>query len=143
MKKHIITLLLALIATTCTFAQQHQRKFNPEQFRAMLEEFITKEAGFTTEEAQAFYPIYHEMKDKQREIQHQIFRLKKGNCNGCEDKDYTAVIKEITSLNHKKFYLEEKYYQKMYETVDAHKVFKAMLAEDKFHRQVLDKIQKK
>ena len=59
-------------------AQPQQRgKFNPEMYKAKLESYITGEAGFTPAEAQAFYPIYHEMKDKQRQLQRRIFWLKK------------------------------------------------------------------
>ena len=69
MKRIFILIIIQLCTSLCTMAQQQERwKFNPEEFRAKLEEFITREAGFTTAEAQAFYPVFHKMKEEQRNL---------------------------------------------------------------------------
>lgn len=143
MKKIAIILLLAFIAGAMALAQEGQKHFNPEEFRARLEAFITSEAGFTDDEAQTFYPIYHEMKNKQRNIQYRIFKIKKENCKAEGEKDYIDIIKTINCLNKRKAHIQEQYYQKMCEAVPAQKVFKAMLAEDRFHRQALEEAHKK
>lgn len=143
MKRITIIILLALLAGTFAQAQQNRKWFDPKEFQTQLEAFITNEAGFTTEEAQAFYPIYNEMKEKQRKIQHRIFHVKKENKNMEDGKDYCAVIKELNCLNTRKARIQEDYYQKMTEAVPAQKVFKAMLAEDRFFRQALNKANKK
>ena len=65
--KRIFTLIIIQLCTNlCTMAQQERWKFNPEEFRAKLEEFITKKAEFTSAEAQTFFPIFHQMKEEQR-----------------------------------------------------------------------------
>ena len=77
MKKTLLLLFSLIAFSLAATAQQPQRgKFNPEEFKAKLESFITQEANLTPAEAQAFFPIYHEMKGKQRGIQHKIFRMK-------------------------------------------------------------------
>ena len=73
-----LVLLLIVFAGSCLAQPGGPRKFSPKEFRTNLERFITKHAGFTSEESQAFYPLYHEMKDRQRDVQHTIFRLKEG-----------------------------------------------------------------
>lgn len=139
MKRSIIMLFYSIVLV-CTAAAQHQRgKFNPEEFKAKLESFITGEAGFTSAEAQAFYPIYHEMKGKQRQIQRNIFQMKKEarEGNAC-DKDYSATIIKIKELGVEMAQIEAGYYKKLCGVVSPQKVYKAMCAEDKFHRQMLE-----
>lgn len=119
---------------------QHQRgKFNPEEFKAKLEAYITAEAGFTPSEAQAFYPIYHEMKDKQRHLQRRIFWLKKNPpCNNASDKDFAIAIQKTKDLGVEMAQLEVTYYKKMCGAVSPRKVYAAMRAEDQFHRKMLE-----
>lgn len=121
-------------------AQPSRGKFNPEEFKAKLEQFVTSKAGFTQSEAQAFYPIFHEMKEKQRDLQFQIFQLKRNApAPGTADKDYETVIMKITTLNSEIAATEATYYKKMCKAVPARKVYLAMSAEDVFHRQMLDR----
>lgn len=139
MKKGII-LLFSIFMSVCFASAQPQRgKFNPQEFKAKLENFVTKEAGFTQPEAQAFFPIYFEMKGKQRGLQRQIFQLKKNTpANAASDKDYAIKIQKIKDLGVEIAQLEVTYYKKMCQSVSPQKVYKAMLAEDKFHREMLE-----
>ena len=135
-----LVLLLIVFAGSCLAQPGGPRKFSPEEFRGNLERFITKHAAFTPEESQAFYPLYHEMKDRQRDVQYTIFRLKEGLKPNASEEDYAKTIQSITNLNRKKSQIEETYYKKMCQAVPASKVYRAMLAEDKFHRQMLGKM---
>ena len=99
MKKSLIILFSCLLSASMMMAQHQRGKFNPEEFKAKLESFITGEAGFSEAEAQAFYPIYHEMKGKQRQLQRDIFSLKKEMKHAeVSDKDYAAAIQKIKKL---------------------------------------------
>jgi len=139
MKRIFILIIIQLCTSLCTMAQQQERwKFNPEEFRAKLEEFITKKAEFTSAEAQTFFPIFHQMKEEQRNLQKEIFTLKRipKDANPSE-KDYTNKIQRICELNTKMAEVQESYYKKLYKAVPAQKVYKAMLAEDIYHRMML------
>lgn len=142
MKKYIIAILITLFSSTAIMAQERERKFNPEEFKANLECFITKEACLTPAEAQAIFPIFHEMKEKQRALQHRIFRLRKECPCNASDEEYNKIIQEKINLDKQKNQLEETYYKKMCKVASPKKVYQTMLADDKFHRQVLDKINK-
>ena len=139
MKKSILFILFLLFTTLVMQAQPERGKFNPEEFRANLEEFITKKADFSNTEAQAFFPIFHKMKEEQRTLQKEIFKLKKNKPEDCNisEKDYANKIQLICELNTKMAQVQESYYKKMYKEVPAQKVYKAMLAEDIFHRMML------
>ena len=94
MKKIIFTLLLLLAPCSLLLvnAQQQRGKFNPEEFKAKLESYVTAEAGFTPAEAQAFYPIYHEMKGKQRQLQRRIHKLRNNPpADNADEKDFAII----------------------------------------------------
>ena len=141
MKKIIFTLILLLAPCSLLLvnAQQQRGKFNPEEFKAKLESYVTSQAGFTQSEAQAFYPIYHEMKGKQRQLQRRIYRLKNNiPAENADDKEFALVIQKIKDLGVEIAQLEVNYYKKMCNVVSPQKVYKAMCAEDKFHRKMLE-----
>lgn len=138
MKRIFILIIIQLCTNLCTMAQQERWKFNPEEFRAKLEEFITKKAEFTSAEAQTFFPIFHQMKEEQRNLQKEIFTLKRVPKDAKpSEKEYTNKIQRICELNVKMAQIQENYYKKLYKAVPAEKVYKAMLAEDIYHRMML------
>lgn len=136
---HSILIIALLMLSTATMAQPGQReRMTPEEFRAKTEKFIGEKAGFTTEEAQAFFPIYHEMKGKQWQLMQEQWQLKKNKPDAsATDKDYATMVAKIKNLSTEIAELEEVYYKKMCKVVPARKVFEAMQAEDRFHRQAL------
>lgn len=143
MKGYIRQILLAclLMASLSASAQMHKEKrISPEEFRAKTEAFIGSKAGFTAEEAQKFFPIYHEMKGKQWKIMQEVGKLKQQKPGFTStDKEYAAIVSEIKDLNVQIAQLEETYYKRMCKAVPAKKVFMAMQAEDDFHRQALSR----
>ena len=65
MKKTILTLLFALIATIGAFAQQGpppagEKKYpSPDEIMSQKIAFFTQELDLTPEEAQKFWPVYN------------------------------------------------------------------------------------
>ena len=138
MKKFILSFSFLLFGIALMAQQQQRGKFNPQEFRAKLESYVTAQAGFNSSEAQAFYPIYFEMKGKQRGLQRQIFQLKKNAPQAGADKDYSLIIQKIKDLGVEMAQLEVTYYKKLCQVVPPQKVYKAMCAEDEFHRKMLE-----
>lgn len=144
MKKHIciLTLFLVVLMNVNVFAQNppqpKEPRFNPQEYKEKMERFVSKHAAFTQEEASKFFPIFHEMKEKQREIMKQIQKKKFSKpASGASDKEYQDMIQDIEKLKIQQAEVEETYYKKMCKTVPAKKVFDAMIAEDHFHRKML------
>lgn len=133
----IVIMMMAML--TSALAQPPKGRFSPEEFRAHLEEFISKEAGLTASEGKAFLPIFHEMKEKQIKAQDEIFRLKRnGPAGNASDKEFANAIQKIKNLEVEKAETEEEYYKKMCKVISARKVFLVMRAEDKFHRRMIN-----
>lgn len=143
MKSYIRQLLLACLILTSlsASAQMHKEKrMSPKEFRAKTEAFIGEKAGFTTEEAQKFFPIYHEMKGEQWKLMMEKGKLKQQKPGfASTDKEYATIINKIKDLNVEIAQIEETYYKRMCKAVPAKKVFMAIQAEDDFHRQALSR----
>ena len=131
-------IVIMVAAMAGMYAQPKGERFSPEQFRVHLEGYISHDAGLTAREGKAFFPLFHEMKEKQHKLQDKIFRLKRnGPASNASDKDFATAVLNIKSLEVKKAELEEQYYKKMCKAIPARKVYLAMKAEDRFHRKML------
>ena len=136
--KKILICAFVMVLPLMAWAQapeRGERHFDPEKFQKMVEESLTKEAALTSDEAKAFFPIYNEMRQEQREMGKQIHRLKKEP--GTDEKSYAQTIAKINQLKVDMAKLEQDYYKRMLNAVPAEKAFKVMKAEDEFHRRMV------
>ena len=133
--------LLLTIMTVMSFGvwaqgpEKEGRRFDPEQFRKMVEESLTKAASLTPGEAKAFFPLYNEMRQKQREMGEEIRKIKKEP--GSDEK---AIAQTVVKINQRKVdmaKLEQDYYNRFLKVIPAEKVFKIIKAEDDFHRRMV------
>lgn len=140
LRRATCAILMLMAALTYVQAQPRGEKFKPEEFRAKLEGYITKEVGLTSSEAKAFFPLFHEMKEKQRDLLDKIFQLKRNSpASNATDKEYATAIQKIKRLEVEKAEVEEQYYKKMCKTIPARKLYLAMKAEDRFHRKMINR----
>jgi len=136
--KRILSLAFLALFTVSLWAQnpeQGKPRFDPKEFQQRMQAELTKQACLTPEEAQAFFPVYREMKEKQRNIGVQIHELKK-QCKP-DEASYMAAITRIKQLQMESAQLEQAYYIRLLALVPASKVFKVMSAEDDFHRRMV------
>ncbi len=140
-KNKIILSFVCLFLCLQIMAQGGNKKhFDADAFRARVESYISQKAGLTKEEAEKFFPIFHEKGEKQWQISRQIFKLKRKRPNSeASDKEYENILEKISALNVQMAELEKTYYKRMCKAIPAHKVYAAVLAEDDFHRQALSK----
>lgn len=112
-----------------------QPRFDPEKFQQDMLARLIKDAGLTPAEAQAFTPLYKEMREKQRAIAGQIHELKTKKYSS--EKEYLNALTKIKSLQVEQAEVEANYYKRICKVIGAEKLFKLMLAEDRFHRQMV------
>lgn len=132
--KKFITLSLLLMMTIMVNAQDHKR-FSPEKFEADLRCFITKEASLTPQEADKLFPVFREMREKQREIYEKMRKL--GMNKASDDEACKQFIIEYDKLNLELGQLDVTYHKKMIKMIPASKVYAVMQAEKRFHRQMM------
>ena len=135
MKKLLVFAVLMFVVVLGASAEE-QQKFSPEKFQADLEQYITTEAGLTTEEAAKFFPLYREMQQKQRVVynkMHELFKLPhdEASCKrAIQRRDQLEIeLKQIAQTYHNKFL----------RVIPASKVIGTIVAEDKFHRRAFRK----
>lgn len=148
MKKRVFALLLLFAAFMPAMAQQPrqqgqprqgqqqgQPRFDPQEFTKRMEGYISMKAGLTKEEADKFFPIYREFKEKQRDLTFKQMQLKR--VAPSNDSEYDKVVNEIASLSVQIAKLEQTYFPRMCKVISAKKVYIVLQAENDFHRDMV------
>ena len=141
MKKMILTILM-LVGTLSMTAQnpvqnEKRQKFDPAKFETELEQFITKEAGLTQQEAAAFFPLYREMRSKQRVYFDEMRKLR--GTDGNDDKKCREAIEKMDKNDLEIKGIQKNYHAKFLKVLPASKVLKAIKAEERFHRNTFQR----
>lgn len=132
----LIVLMWCTIAMT-GMAQmpQHRQQFSPERFEAEMQEFITREAGLSAQEASRFFPLYKEMQDKQRQLfarQRELSNVKPADDAGC-----LRVINERDDIDLELKRIQKNYHTRFLEIFAASKLYDILKAEERFYRRVM------
>lgn len=129
-------ILLTFFISLCigTYAQKKQSKFTRERFQADLEQYITKKAGLTPNEAAKFFPLYVEMRKKQQVLHFETKNLKR--IKPTTDNECKKNILKRDEIEIEKKLIEKTYHEKFMQILPAKKVYDILKAEDRFHRQL-------
>ena len=139
-------LTILMVVGTLSMTAQNQtenekrQKFDPAKFETQLEQFITKHADLSQQEATAFFPLYREMRSKQRGYFEEMRKFRHVDTN--DDKKCREAIekKDKNDLEMKK--IQKDYHEKFLKVLPASKVLKVIKAEEKFHRNAFQRVVK-
>ncbi len=106
---------------------------NPECFQADLEQFITKKACLTPQEASKFFPVYAEMYSKQREVRDKMKAVKR--VKPTTEAECKENILKLDNYEVEMKQIQRAYHEKFMQILPATKVYEVMEAEEQFHRQ--------
>lgn len=141
--KRLTFLLIALITAISISAQHNgngaRPRFSPEQFKKEMENFIAREAELSEQEQQKFFPMMHEMFNKQRELNNKKRELMKKCNERSSENDYAYVLDQITSLEIKNKEIEKEYYQKFHKALSYKKIYNVRRSLSKFNRELIKK----
>lgn len=130
--KKILCCLISLVFVVSAMRADHPQKFSPEKFQADMEQYITKEAELTPEEADKFFPLYREMQQKQRAVWNKMKEARKN-----KPTDEASFRKAVEKRDCQEIELKQilqTYHSKFFGVLPASKVYRVIIAEDKFHR---------
>ena len=130
--------IILLLTSAVTLSAQTPKKFDPEKFSREQEAFIAKEARLSPQEAEKFFPVFREMKNKQRALFHkqrQWVRSKPMN-----DKDAAKLISDMDKIDMELKKIQMAYHTKFCKVIPASKVFLCLYAEERFKHQIMDKM---
>lgn len=143
MKRHsLITLFACLLICCPSFAQDKQR-CSEDEFRMKKQAYITEKAGLTSEEAQAFFPIYFELQEKKKEKNKKTWsNARKGMKPETSEEEYQEIINQHFNSQHEILDLEKEYIDKYRKVLTDKKIYMVYRAEIKFNRNMLKILQK-
>lgn len=121
------------------FAQQNGQRqfFSPEAFNQRLEEFVKKEAELTDQEGKEFFPLLHQMMDKQREVNNKIQQTLAKGFNAKTEEDYAQIINQSLELEVQSKKIEQVYYKKFHSVLTWKKIHKVRFALSRFNMEAL------
>ncbi|MBR4847795.1 MAG: hypothetical protein IKV07_00370 [Bacteroidaceae bacterium] len=144
MKKALFTIAIALLATTATVAQEHERRipprppFSPEEFQAIQRAFITERAGLTPEEANAFFPLFFELQKKKFDFEHDARKdTKKPRGERLSEEECRELVYKMADTRIEIAKLEREYTDKYLKVLKPCKLHKVIHAEGAFQRHLM------
>ena len=157
-KKHISKmafLTVLLITSAITFAQPTGSPEKPrgqkqnekrENIEAQKIAFITKKLNLSPEEAQQFWPIYNQLRDKQEELRkqrRQDYKEAKDKIDQLNDKEVEKLVDNEFIFRQKELDLQKEYCTKFKAVLPIKKVAKLYEAEEQFKGYLLKELKHK
>ena len=136
-------ILLALLFVTFNFyAQGESMKEKREQIKVLKAAFFTTEIGFTTTEAEKFWPVYNIYDDKQFELRHQkmksyVKRMSDGSLDKINEKEAKLFLAQIEGTEEELFLVRKRFLQNLRTFLPAVKIVKLKKAEEDFNKKLL------
>lgn len=121
---------------------EKHRKEMAEKIKASKIAFITEQVSLSPEEAEKFWPVYNEMEQKREESTRKIMERYRKNEERPEITDEKALEMMDARFKQEQDLLELKttYHQKFLNILSPVKVLKLYEAEDRFRRQLMERV---
>ena len=133
--KRLSLFLLTLVLSFGAYAQGQVQQFDPAKFDAEQQQFITKSANLTEQEAARFFPLFREMQKKQRAIYERQRKL--GFNKPADEKGCAQSIREHDQIDLELKQIQQTYHNKFLRVIPASKLYDVLQAEDRFFRMKL------
>jgi hypothetical protein len=141
--KRIFTALLTcilIVGTSSNIAAQNQNKEDQkkqlwEEMKAKRAAFFTERIGFTSSEAQAFWPVYYELQGRKGQLQFQMSSQFRNF--GKKDFDFAATNEALINMKFQEAKLEKEYFMKFKTILCPEKLFKYYSAERDWANKLL------
>ncbi len=141
MKRIFINILIFCVSIVAVAQGNHpqRRDFSPEEYWKGLKDFVTFEAGLSTEEADGFIPMLKEMMEEQHKNNRKSFDIIRSCNEGTTESEYGTAVKQLLEIEVENRRIEETYYKKFHTVMSWEKVFKVRHALYKFNREALNR----
>lgn len=135
----LLTILTLGFGAVMAQSQQGKRgRLNQEEFKAKFQQYITKQAQLTEEEATAFFPIYEECQKQKHEKNERIWKLRReARGKQLSEAEYEKILEEIADLRIQIDQLDKSFLPRYHKVLSYKKIFDVQGAEARFHRELL------
>ena len=144
-KKCLMTLMLMIATATVTVAQEQpkggRRHFSPEEFQAKQKAYITEKADLTTQEAEAFFPLFFELQKKKFELERNVRKdFKKERNEKMTEEECRNFVYKMADTKIEIAKLEREYTEKYLKVLPPCKLRRVQHAEGSFQRDLMKKM---
>ena len=136
MKNKRIILLLCVCFSALFLHAQGRVDFN--KLKAEAHRFMVQEAGLNAQEAARFFPIYDEMRSKQRGYFDRLRAIH--SAKPSSEREALNMIERVDAYEIQLKQIEQRYHKEMLKTISATKLLRVLEAERRFHRQMFRKM---
>ena len=114
------------------------QRLSKDEFRAKQQAYITEKAGLTSEEAEAFFPLYFELQDRKHQLNEEAWKLmREGKQENLSEERYDEIMEGVYDARISSDRLEKTYYGKFKKILSSKKIYQVQRAEMRFHRELL------
>ena len=144
MKKILFASLLLLLTAVTASAQERPIKkphFSPEEFQAKQKAYITEKADLTTQEAEAFFPLFFELQKKKFELERNVRKdFKKERNEKMTEEECRNFVYKMADTKIEIAKLEREYTEKYLKVLPPCKLRRVQHAEGSFQRDLMKKM---
>lgn len=140
MKKIIIIVLLAFT----TFA--NAQKQNKEKVKALKIAHITERVALSSEEAQAFWPVYNTHESNMENLRRQERKLLsdlKNNFDQLSEEESKTALNTLSKLSQDKLNEKERLITQLKDIISSKKILTLLKAEEDFKRVLFEQIRRR
>lgn len=141
--KKTTALLFLLFVAALTFGQ---RKPDKEKIKSLKVAYITERLDLSSNEAQAFWPIYNAHEEKMEAFRQrertQIYR-KLRDMESLSDNEIDGLYQDLVSLEKEKYQVRQQFLEDMRKVISAKKTFLLLKTENGFKRRLLQQYRQK
>ena len=136
--KQIIAISLLLMGFSLHTAAQGKPRFSKEEFQAKQQEYLTKKAQLTPDEAEKFFNLYFELQEKKRKINDKVNKMiSEAKKKSSHETNYAGMVDRIVNSRIETDKLERSYISQYRKFLSDAKIYKIMTAEMTFHLELL------
>ncbi|MBK8502738.1 MAG: hypothetical protein IPL46_11250 [Saprospiraceae bacterium] len=137
MKNYLIKFTTILVLSLCFHNHIDAQADRPieERIEAQRIAFITQRVNFTPQEAQVFWPIYNEYREKEKQIKNS--RSDRVEILDMDEADAEIYVDKILSLEQQELDLKKQYFEKLKSVISSKKIIRFYAAERMFKERLL------
>lgn len=123
-----------------------QRRPVQEKIKTLKVAFITERLSLSSNEAQAFWPIYNEHEENLEALKRKErieIRSKMMDFESLSEREASALLQQSIALEKEKQQMNIRFLQQMQEVISAKKTFLLIKAEEDFKKRLLREIQQR
>lgn len=137
MHQRVFQIYALMLVCSITFTQAYAQKDRPleERIEAQRIAFITQRVNLSPEEAQSFWPVYNEYREKEKVLRSS--KQSPGDIMDMDEADASKYINQVLMQEQQELDLKKAYTDKLRAVISAKKIIRFYAAERMFKERLV------